>query len=118
MVIQRCGYGVIEAKTGQEAIDRATLDSPILIVLEFALPEINGHEVMAHLQRNAATENIPVLFQLPQGASEGIRWPDGVKEVLYKPFDLGDLPGILRKYLPQPPLAPMSKAERFGFIVK
>jgi CheY-like chemotaxis protein len=101
MVIRRCGYEVIEAKTGQEALDRAMSGNPSLILLDVGLPEIDGHEVMAHLKMNTATRNIPVFFQIAEASAEDIRRPDGAKEVLYKPFDLGDLPAILRKYLPQ-----------------
>jgi CheY-like chemotaxis protein len=113
MVIRHCGYEVIEAKTGQEAIDRATLGNPNLILLDFGLPEINGHEVMAHLKMNSATRQIPVFFQVAGASAQNIRWPDGAKEVLYKPFDLGDLPAILHKYLPEerPRITPASTKE-------
>jgi two-component system KDP operon response regulator KdpE len=100
IVIRRSGYEVIEAKTGQEAIDRATRGNPNLILLDFGLPEINGHEVLAHLKMNAATRQIPVFFQVAGATAQGFRCPDGAQEVLYKPFDLGDLPAILAKYLP------------------
>jgi CheY-like chemotaxis protein len=101
MVIRHCGYEVIEAKTGQEAIDRASRGNPNLILLDFGLPEINAQEVMAHLKMNSATRQIPVFFQVAATTAQNIRWPDGAREVLYKPFDLGDLPAILHKYLPE-----------------
>jgi CheY-like chemotaxis protein len=101
MVTRRCGYEVIEAKTGKEAIDRAMFGNPSLILLDFGLPEINGHEVMAHLKMAAATRNIPVFFQLPEASAQDIRRPDGAEVILYKPFDLGDLPALFRKYLPE-----------------
>jgi CheY-like chemotaxis protein len=118
MVIQRRGYGTVEAKTGREAIDRAMCETPGLILLDSALPDINGQEVMTHLRRNAATQNIPVVFQLPAGSEESIRYPQGVKEVLYKPFDLGDLPGILRKYLPEPRLIMIAMPTNFSVARK
>ena len=113
MVIRRCGYEVIEAKTGHEAIDRATFGNPNLILLDFGLPEINGHDVMAHLKMNSATRQIPVFFQVAGASTQNIQWPDGAKEVLCKPFDLGDLPAILHKYLPaeRPRITPRSTKE-------
>ena len=104
IVIRRCGFDVIEAKTGPEALDRAMFTRPRLILLEFALPEMNGHEVMTRLKHNTATQNIPVFFQITEANAQNIRRPDGAKEILYKPFDLGDLPGLLRKHLDQPQL--------------
>lgn len=104
MVIRRCGYDVIEAKTGQEAIDQAMLGNPNLILLDSGLPGINGHEVMARLRTNSTTRQIPMFFQVAGATSQNIRWPDGVKEVLYKPFDLGDLPAILRKHCSAEPV--------------
>lgn len=103
IVIRRCGFDVLEAKTGSEALDGAMSAAPRLILLEFGLPDINGCEVMARLKHNSATQNIPVFFQLTELDAQDIRWPDGAKEILYKPFDLGDLPGLLRKHLALPP---------------
>ena len=112
MVARRCGYEVIEAKTGQEAIERALFGNPSLILLDFGLPEINGQEVMVRLKMNAATRNIPVFFQVPEASAQDIHRPDGVKEVLYKPFDLGDLPAIFRKYLPEQRVGATPRASR------
>jgi CheY-like chemotaxis protein len=112
MVLQRCGYQVTEAKTGLEAIDRAVAATPSLILLDSALPDINGYEVLARLARNPATQKIPVFLQLPEAGAHDVPQPLGVKEVLYKPFDLGDLPGLLRKYLPEPPLGITAQSMR------
>lgn len=102
LVIRRCGYEALEVKTGPAAVERAIFCSPSLILLELALPELSGREVLVRLQRNPATQNIPIFFQVPEVNAQDICRPDGVSEFLYKPFDLGDLPGLLRKYLPVP----------------
>jgi len=114
-VIRRSGFDVIEAKTGPETLDRAMSGGVRLILLEFGLPEMNGHEVMTRLKHNPATRNIPIFFQMTEADAQDIRRPDGAKEILYKPFDLGDLPALLRRHLSQPPVGILpcsSKAER------
>jgi CheY-like chemotaxis protein len=55
-ILQTClsysGYEVDVAYTGQEAIDQAVALNPRSIILDLALPEINGYQVAETLRRN------------------------------------------------------------------
>ncbi|HEX9143881.1 MAG TPA: response regulator [Candidatus Binatia bacterium] len=101
LVIRRSGYELVEANTGQKALVEAKSVIPDLILLDLGLPSMSGFEVMAELKRHSATKNIPVLVQTDHGNKEhvGRAIKAGAKDVLYKPFDLGDLPTILRNHL-------------------
>lgn len=54
------GYEVIEARTGEEALEMARLN-PALITLDVNLPDINGYEICRRLKDNPATSEIPIL---------------------------------------------------------
>ncbi len=100
-VIDRSGYQVIEADSGTEAVRQAVAVHPDLILLDFGLSGTNAGDVMAELRANLATRDIPVVVQTMFDDHAGMRcaMKAGAREVLYKPFDLTDLPGILRKHL-------------------
>ena len=54
------GYQVVEAKTGQEAIELAQ-NCPDLITLDIKLPDIDGYEVCRRLRAGTDTSHIPIL---------------------------------------------------------
>lgn len=50
-----------QAKDGVEALDLITKDPPLLVMLDLAMPRMDGRAVLAELQSNPKTSNIPVL---------------------------------------------------------
>ena len=60
--LSACGFEVIRAHSGREAIDRATNDAPDLIYLDLGLPEMHGLEVLQALRSAPATAGIPVVI--------------------------------------------------------
>lgn len=54
------GYQVIEARTGEQALEMARLD-PALITLDINLPDIDGYEICRRLKGDPATHDIPIL---------------------------------------------------------
>lgn len=60
--LEKEGFRVILAKTGEEAIEKATSDSPDLIVLDLMLPGIQGLDVAKILKARAETQNIPIVM--------------------------------------------------------
>lgn len=59
-VLQRAGFVVTEAATGQEAL-RLAAERPALILLDVNLPDIHGFEVCHQLKANPTTASIPVV---------------------------------------------------------
>jgi PAS domain S-box-containing protein len=55
------GYGVLDACTGQEALELAASEQPDLVLLDVHLPDIDGFEVCRLLKADPATAGIPVL---------------------------------------------------------
>lgn len=58
--LQKAGFEVWEAKTGQEGLDLAA-KGPSLITLDVHLPDLLGYEVCRLLKSNPQTASIPVL---------------------------------------------------------
>jgi two-component system sensor histidine kinase/response regulator len=60
--LERHGYQVVVAQGGEEAIERAALVHPELILLDVLMPGIDGFETCRRLKADEATRNIPVIF--------------------------------------------------------
>ena len=67
-VLTRQGHDVFVLPTGAEALERAIASKPHLIVLDVALPDCDGRDVLARLKANKITRGIAVLV-----------WSDGRK---------------------------------------
>lgn len=64
----RHGIEVIEAADGQEALERIRAVGPDLIVLDLKMPRMTGYEVMAQLQADVKTRQIPVVIITAHGS--------------------------------------------------
>lgn len=60
--LQKAGYEVILATTGQEAIAKAQTEKLDLILLDQILPDMNGNQVLATLKKDDNTKNVPVAI--------------------------------------------------------
>jgi CheY-like chemotaxis protein len=88
------GYSVITAMSGTYAMALAEAQRPDLIILDVAMPEMDGGEVSARLQEHPSTRSIPVIFltALLSKTEESQRSHliDG-KITLAKPIDMEEL---------------------------
>lgn len=53
---------VIEAESGEEAIERAETDKPDLILLDVEMPGISGYETCERMKSHDSVKSIPVIF--------------------------------------------------------
>lgn len=60
-VLQRCGYRLVEAVDGEEALEKAVAEKPDLILMDRSLPKLDGLEVVKRLQEDVATRQIPIV---------------------------------------------------------
>ncbi len=60
-VLRHAGYEVVEAGSGEGALEAARETRPDLIVLDVNMPGMSGFEVVRLLRAEAATASIPVL---------------------------------------------------------
>jgi len=59
-------YQVLEANGGVEGLRVARLNKPNLIILDLAMPDLNGYEVLSALKADPATRGIPVVIYTSQ----------------------------------------------------
>jgi len=54
-------YRIIEAANGQQAIEMATREKPILILMDLSLPLVSGMEATQAIHANPDTKGIPIV---------------------------------------------------------
>jgi two-component system cell cycle response regulator DivK len=59
--LERRGYAILLAMTGQEAVDTARAKLPDLILMDLGLPGIDGWEATRQLKSGEATRHIPII---------------------------------------------------------
>ncbi len=92
-VLQVSGYGTLEARSGEEALELAAAHAPALVLMDVQLPGIDGIEALARLRLDERTASIPVLALTAQ-AMHGDRerfLEAGFDGYLSKPVDVVEL---------------------------
>jgi DNA-binding response OmpR family regulator len=97
--LRQAGYLVIEASTGERALELLSQERPDLVVLDVNLPGIDGFEVCRRLRRGRV--GIPVLMLTVRGDEEDeVQGLDcGADDYLTKPFSPRTLLARIRALL-------------------
>jgi len=87
-------------RTGEFGIKLATANPPALILLDMALPGINGEEVLRRLREHPATRDIPVVAITSRSRALGMELGlTGFDDYLAKPVDTASLESVLNRRL-------------------
>ncbi len=60
--LRKSGYGVMAVKGGEDALEACKVFSPDLILLDIAMPDMNGYQACNELREHKKTKKVPVLF--------------------------------------------------------
>jgi DNA-binding response OmpR family regulator len=95
------GFAVSVAMDGQEAVRKAQLERPDLILLDLMLPKMNGFEVCTLLKDDHATQRIPIVILSAKTQEEDERraLACGADAYFKKPFNAPALMEGIRKLL-------------------
>ncbi|QID16900.1 response regulator [Nitrogeniibacter mangrovi] len=92
-VLQKNGYQVITAETGEEGIEKSKSELPDLILMDVVMPGMNGYQATRTISRDAATRSIPVIICTTKGQETDKIWGmrQGAFDYLVKPLDHAEL---------------------------
>lgn len=82
-------WHVITANSGETGLEMAIATPPDAILLDVAMPGMDGLATLAALQKNQATAHIPIVFLTAkaQAADRRRLYEAGASGVITKPFD-------------------------------
>ena len=95
------GAEVLEAGGGTDGIAIAARERPDLILLDIAMPEMNGWQVLEGLRAAAETAEIPVVLETSSGdfPSYDLAKRHAVAAFVSKPFRLSDVVETCRRII-------------------
>jgi two-component system alkaline phosphatase synthesis response regulator PhoP len=99
--LEKEGYAVSEAESGEEALKRVAAERPALLVLDIMLPGTDGLEVCRRLRAGADTASVPIVM-LTARAGEVDRilgLEIGADDYITKPFSPRELVARVRAVL-------------------
>ena len=85
MLLEASGHAVLDARDGVEAVQKANREMPDVILMDIAMPIMDGFEAAERIRDNARTANIPII------ACTGVvraldEWENLFQAVIHKPF--------------------------------
>ena len=98
--LKAVGLTSIVALTGEGCIRKAAEQKPDLILLETELTDMDGMELLSHLQGRPATESIPVIAMSVYPYLKFTCLQSGCRYFLKKPVKFIELMKSVRKILP------------------
>ena len=66
------GYGTVDARNGQEGIEKAKEELPDLILLDLMMPQKSGISLLSDLKKDADLKKIPVIMVTGVSGETGI----------------------------------------------
>ncbi len=100
-LLEANGYGIVQTRSGVEAVGLARKHMPDLILMDIQLPEVSGLQVTQWLKDDDALRHIPVIaitaFAM-KGDEEKIR-QGGCEAYLSKPISVVKFLETVRNYL-------------------
>jgi diguanylate cyclase (GGDEF)-like protein len=112
--LRSAGYDVSVASDGEQALEKAGLLRPDLVLLDVMMPRIDGFEVAHRLRRNpqTATTSIIMLTAKALATDKVLGLTAGADDYIIKPFDpielLARVKGTLRRAKEMRNLSPLT----------
>jgi len=95
------GFSVSLAEDGRKGLEFARGKKPDVILLDWAMPEMNGLEVLSELKHDEKTEDIPVFMLTAKGIMGDVEraFEIGADDYITKPFDPAQLGKTIKRKL-------------------
>ena len=100
LTLERAGYKVVAEPDGESAIERLIQVVPDLILLDIAMPKIDGYEVCKRIKQDPRTKHVPVVMLSGKGAlfDKVKGHMAGATEYLTKPFETPAVLAVVTNY--------------------
>jgi CheY-like chemotaxis protein len=104
LMLEREGYEVIEAKNGDECLEKLQSTMPDLILLDIMMPGLDGWEICRNIKESKKTRDIPVVMLTVRTSEDSVKKSyeyAGCDAHINKPFDRKHLIDTIEEFLPR-----------------
>jgi DNA-binding response OmpR family regulator len=86
-------YEIIEAQDGEQALKKAKIEKPDLILLDIVMPNLDGFETCTRLRELVETKTTPIIMVTTRGEPENIEaaYKHGCTDYVTKPINGAEL---------------------------
>ena len=87
--LQTAGYEILQALDGEEGLDLAIEQVPNLIILDIAMPKMDGYQVCERLKSHKKLKSVPIIMltALGERVDKIVGKALGAEAYFTKPFD-------------------------------
>ena len=98
---QRTTYECVTAKDGLDAISRAVVEAPDLVLMDVVMPRMNGFEACKRMRLESTLRETPIILVTTRGEEEYVEagFQSGCNDYITKPIDSFELVTLLHSYL-------------------
>ena len=92
-LLTKSGYEVVASDNGEDAILKAKLLKPDLILMDVVMPGLNGFQATRAISRDPETRTIPVILCTSKGQETDKIWGmrQGARDYIIKPVNREEL---------------------------
>jgi CheY-like chemotaxis protein len=98
---QSTPYHCVTAQDGLDAISRAVVDAPDLVLMDVVMPRMNGFEACKRMRLEESLKNTPIILVTTRGEEEYVEagFQSGCNDYITKPINSFELVTLLKSYL-------------------
>lgn len=92
-ILEKRGFIAEDAANGKKALEKVAQEKPDIIILDIAMPEMDGLQTCKRLRENPDTQDIPIIFLSAQRSPTALapEAPGAPIEYISKPCDIDRL---------------------------
>ena len=94
-------YGLLLARDGEEAVEKAIAEQPNLILTDVVMPRMNGFKACREIRKHEALRKVPIIMVTSRGESYNVQqgFESGCNDYMTKPINGAELVEIVNGYL-------------------
>ncbi|MFQ5662330.1 MAG: response regulator [Terriglobia bacterium] len=117
--MESCG-AVVTARDGAEGLLKAIEEQPDLVIADYQMPGLNGHQLYEKLRARQETQKTPFIFLASKGdIEEKLRQlTDGVEDYIAKPFYVREVVARAKKVADRLHLEKLQTAARRPGVIE
>ena len=98
---QNTPYECVSAMDGLDAISRALVENPDLVLMDVVMPRLNGFEACKRMRLEKTLRDTPIILVTTRGEEEYVEagFQSGCNDYITKPVDGFELVALLQSYL-------------------